>query len=347
MDPNIQKTILLILTHLQFFQYFTSTLVNGLMTNEYIEQVEGKSRLTSRICNESSRFVKEVYESNKGIDMINLDALVKCTEVEIVNLGNNQIRQLDENIFEFNRKITMLYLYCNQLTVIPEKMLVPLKNLKELDIGANFLKTIEPVLQSSLLELESLSIMNNEVSNVNVESVRKAFPKLNQLQFAYNLLPCDTYEELMEDFKANRIITSSSPYSCGTYPSNACIKFNDMQSKYFKSQLDTILSNLNQTPPSKKTRQFYDSDFYERLDLKERIVELSNQVTILWWILGIFMVLMCILALIFGCKITNVKSEKQTKKPDRSEQKKTTLETDTDDTEYYYGNSYLAMQTMS
>lgn len=107
------------------------------------------------------------------------------------------------------------------------------------------------------------------------------------------------------------------------------------------STVKMIQSNLNDTPISRGTHQLYD----EPLDLKGKIVELNHQVTVLWWTLGIFMGLMCSLALFFNWKISNVRSEKQTQKPDGSEHKETTpqVETNDDNSE----NSYFAMQEMN
>ncbi|KAM0680779.1 hypothetical protein GINT2_001053 [Glugoides intestinalis] len=86
------------------------------------------------------------------------------TNLELLSLGRNNIKELQPNIFEKLQKLKSLYLYDNKLTEIPSCVFDGLVNLKSLGLENNNIKELQPNIFNNLQKLESLDLSKNKLT---------------------------------------------------------------------------------------------------------------------------------------------------------------------------------------
>lgn len=242
-------------------------------------KIGGIVHFTYQYCFRSNVYIDSISVSNKGIDVIDVDAFQWCTEVTDISLNQNMIFELSENTFQFNGKLEWLTLNCNLLTFIPKQLFAPLKNLKALDISGNPLETITPVLQSNFNSLIELYFAEIGLYGFDPERVKKSLPALTLIGFSYNNLSCRKYEQLRTFFKNVGVEVHNYSYSC--YPSST-ICVDDPTEIYVAAQLNRIEEQAIKNYESKNDQN--------NVRLKEMILDLEKDFNGFWWILVILMI---------------------------------------------------------
>ena len=111
--------------------------------------------------------------------------------LEMLNIGRNYLAtslNYDKNgaIFQNQGRLTTLIMSDNKLQTLPKNIFMGLKNLKELNLAKNLLKTFEVDL-SHMNQLHALNLQNNQLETIS-QSARKVFDKqARALNFTLNL----------------------------------------------------------------------------------------------------------------------------------------------------------------
>jgi hypothetical protein len=128
----------------------------------------------------------ELFKSIKTLVILGIESLVPVDLNYILNKAKNYplyelyivgfdsgLKKIPENIMLF-QGLNILGLYENQISVLPENLIM-LNNLKVLQLDYNPLLTLLP-LKELVKNLEELSIRNTEISQLEVEELKKIFP---------------------------------------------------------------------------------------------------------------------------------------------------------------------------
>lgn len=167
-----------------------------------IYPISGKRTLTSELCENYKDNVVKIDANNLHIEQINADAFKSCKNLEVLWLDSNKLVNIEPNTLAENRKLREFAINDNKLQYIPSNLFKGLDQLKKLWVNANpDLDTIDPLIKSELNNLEFLGIANIGLTDLNVEVIRRAFPKLKELSIRNNRIPCPKYEKLVSDLK--------------------------------------------------------------------------------------------------------------------------------------------------
>ncbi|KAM0679888.1 hypothetical protein GINT2_002060 [Glugoides intestinalis] len=135
----------------------------------------------------------------KRLDIIDVKELEKIpdllfddlTNLESLSLQNNNIKELQPNIFNNLQKLEFLYLSKNKLTEFPSCVFDGLVNLKSLGLQNNNIKELQPNLFNNLQKLESLYLTSNKLTEfpscvfdglVNLKSLSLEYNNIKELQ---------------------------------------------------------------------------------------------------------------------------------------------------------------------
>ncbi|MBD2533862.1 leucine-rich repeat domain-containing protein [Nostoc flagelliforme FACHB-838] len=102
------------------------------------------------------------------------EAIASLTQLQVLNLGNNQLSQLPEAIASLTQ-LQVLFLYSNQLNILPE-VITYLTHLRTLSLSNNKLTHL-PEAITSLTHLQELDLANNQLTQL-----PEAIASLTQLQ---------------------------------------------------------------------------------------------------------------------------------------------------------------------
>ncbi|KAM0680769.1 hypothetical protein GINT2_001042 [Glugoides intestinalis] len=106
--------------------------------------------------------INGIKELEKIPDLL-FDGLVNLIELSLVN---NNIKELQPNLFNNLQKLEYLNLTSNKLTEFPSCVFDGLVNLKSLWLEDNNIKELQPNIFNNLQKLESLNLSNNKLTEI-------------------------------------------------------------------------------------------------------------------------------------------------------------------------------------
>ncbi|KAM0679959.1 hypothetical protein GINT2_001900 [Glugoides intestinalis] len=107
-------------------------------------------------------YIDGIKELEKIPDLL-FDGL---TNLELLSFQNNNIKELQPNIFEKLQKLEYLYLSKNKITELPSCVFDGLVNLKSLWLEDNNIKELQPNIFSNLQKLEFLNLTSNKLTEI-------------------------------------------------------------------------------------------------------------------------------------------------------------------------------------
>ncbi|KAM0680521.1 Leucine Rich Repeat [Glugoides intestinalis] len=146
-------------------------------------------------------YIDGIKELEKIPDLL-FDGL---TNLELLSFQNNNIKELQPNIFEKLQKLEYLYLTSNKLTELPSCVFDGLVNLKSLWLEDNNIKELQPNIFNNLQKLEEVYLTSNKLTefpscvfdglvnlkslwlqNNNIKELQpNIFEKLQKLEYLY------------------------------------------------------------------------------------------------------------------------------------------------------------------
>lgn len=210
----------------------------GLELDDAVVPISGKETLTAKFCNESG-FITVFSGLAKSIDIVQYDALWNCKELQDICLSFNRIAVLHPNTFKFNIKATFLDLRCNKISLLSNQLFEPLKNLETLRMSGNPLKSIQPVLTSTLNNLMYLAIGNMELNELDVKILLDLLPKLKEIWFDHNLIECSVHESIKADLMKNNVSYMKDEYGCLPLK-KTCLSKDDVKTLRLNQEIKAI-----------------------------------------------------------------------------------------------------------
>ncbi|XP_065079963.1 protein toll-like [Ochlerotatus camptorhynchus] len=112
------------------------------------------------------------------------------TELVILELGANQITELEAGLFCKQGKLRHLNLWHNELRTVTKETLRGVELLEELDLSVNLLESIEVDVFAQLMELSALNIGFNQLRSIPAGLLAENH-KLKEFKFINNRVPID------------------------------------------------------------------------------------------------------------------------------------------------------------
>lgn len=158
----------------------------------------------SDIC-EKFPFIKEIRMGEVGLETILPGALDDCQYLVVFQAHRNRIRNLNWDTFRSNRKLEMIYMPRNQIRTFDSRTFSGLKNLERFDFQSNLIEIFDPVWLKDSINLTSIAIYSNELTELNAEAIIDLFPKLEIILYDENLISCVRVAEINAAFREARI----------------------------------------------------------------------------------------------------------------------------------------------
>jgi Leucine-rich repeat (LRR) protein len=111
--------------------------------------------------------LKILILSDNQISQLNKDIFTGLTNLQYLNLSNNLINQLERNIFQGLMNLQYLDISNNHISNLDQYIFLGRKNLKYLFLDHNKLKQLDRDIFSWLTNLQYLDISNNYISDLN------------------------------------------------------------------------------------------------------------------------------------------------------------------------------------
>ena len=154
----------------------------------------------------------------RGIDAAAFDLMPdEVSQMKTLDLSHNQLRELEDFVFEELINLTSLQLHNNELTALNEYTLSGLVDLKQLNLGHNDIETVHASTFSDNSKLTHLRMHANEIGSL-PEEVFSNLTELKLLNLSHNRL-----EEFPNVFSAlsNLRVVTVSENDLTTLPANA------------------------------------------------------------------------------------------------------------------------------
>jgi Leucine-rich repeat (LRR) protein len=123
--------------------------------------------------------IKELYLENCKLD--NYDFIKKCIKLQILDLSNNNLTNIDKDLFKYNTQLQYLYLNNNKLTNLNKDLFKYNTQLQYLDLSYNKLTNLDKDLFKYNTQLQYLYLNNNKLTNLD----KDLFKYNTQLQNLY------------------------------------------------------------------------------------------------------------------------------------------------------------------
>ncbi|XP_014218026.1 tsukushin-like, partial [Copidosoma floridanum] len=136
-----------------------------------IEVLDARHNTIPQLVNDSIKwypFLKEIYLQTTGLLMIDHTTFSSSTQLEILDLSNNLIRDLPQNIF-YLPKLRKLYLDHNEIIDSTFKSTNVTSPLEHLDLSMNKLKRMPPL--RSPFEVVLLNLTGNPIKKIEIEDL--------------------------------------------------------------------------------------------------------------------------------------------------------------------------------
>lgn len=200
---------------------------------ETFAEVNGMWIFTNKLCtvkpNTNEIHISTLTTGQPNLDALSPDFLHKCKSIKTVSITVCRIKSLHQDLFKFSENLEVAAFYCNQISFIPENLFKPLKKLKHLLLNANPIKTLEPIMNSNLINLKWLDVENCGIpaEQFDIKLLKKYFPSLNRIGFHHNYMTCDVSEQLLQNFSESQIVVEvendGDTSSCNTRGAIKCI----------------------------------------------------------------------------------------------------------------------------
>lgn len=142
------------------------------------------------------------HPSSLGLKSVDEDALKKCKFLQRLDLSFNLLTVLSDTLFLNNEALSELSLNYNQFTQIYINLFAN-NPLEKLYMGGNLISDFNEMPIAP--ELTEVSLVKNQLSDLNVGRVVDNFPKLQLIYIFYNRISCEREKEIHKQFLSNRI----------------------------------------------------------------------------------------------------------------------------------------------
>ncbi|XP_014213920.1 podocan-like [Copidosoma floridanum] len=180
-----------------------------------IEILDARHNTIPQLVNDSIKwypFLKEIYLQTTGLLIIDHTTFSSSTQLEILDLSNNLIRDLPQNIF-YLPKLRKLYLDHNEITDTSFKSLNVTSPIEYLDLSVNKLTRVP---QLSLFHVVLLNLTGNPIKTIKVEELATMCSLkeliVNEDIFNDSGCSCHIIEKLLS--KWNIKVTVTTPLNC-------------------------------------------------------------------------------------------------------------------------------------
>lgn len=145
---------------------------------------------TNEICRTFPN-LQDIYAAGISLKKIAPNALHACTLITVVNFNENQIEELDQNLFIKNPNLKEVYFKTNKLKRIDGKMFEPVTHLRYLDLDDNQLDTLPLQDFPVLRELQTFDFNRNNLMELDECALLHKFPMLSRIRLNHNLFNCN------------------------------------------------------------------------------------------------------------------------------------------------------------
>ena len=131
---------------------------------------------------------------------------MKLTQLNLIDLGSNQIEELPNGLFKNNVNLEEIVLYENKLKFIGSTLFDGLTKLKEIDLNRNQIEELPNGLFKTNVNLETIFLWNNKLKFIG-STLFNGLTKLNYVDSEINVCINKIYEgsteitQLKEDIK--------------------------------------------------------------------------------------------------------------------------------------------------
>lgn len=162
---------------------------------------------TNKICERFSN-LEELDLKGVLLRKIDSDAFDQCLKLKQLDLSGNHLTEIDTNRFKNNQNLESIDLHGNYLKEMDLSILIGLTSLVFLDVSRNRLQTFSVYKSPKLSLLRELGLQNNELTELNEQTIVQKFPNLETLGIRGNLLQCKRVEEMIQLFEEYDIVTT-------------------------------------------------------------------------------------------------------------------------------------------
>lgn len=161
--------------------------------------------LTSSACDFFPN-LEDYYANATGIQEIHENAFYKCKNLTTLNLHVNKIRTLKRNTFNRNTALELLDLHENRLeSPLDPDLFKNLRNLKILALDCNKLYHVSWELFTDLIQLNTLNLDNNYITDIDPSHILNNSLELQQLYLQDNDFKCKRLKRILEILRSARI----------------------------------------------------------------------------------------------------------------------------------------------
>ncbi|XP_054164823.1 protein toll-like [Oppia nitens] len=190
-------------------------MLSGSQKLEYLElDANNLQTITKSTFSYAGKTLRKLYLRFNNINKIDLNAFANLTKLEILDLSNNQISDLPSNILKDLKSLSLFSIRGNLLTKLPETMFRHNNKLSAIDLSANqklvtfpvnLLQNLEKLINFTASDcqltqlsrnphiffknspnIENIHLNGNFLTNLTINGLFGANPKLSTLNFSYN-----------------------------------------------------------------------------------------------------------------------------------------------------------------
>lgn len=165
--------------------------------------------LTSQICDTFPDIVT-LNLNNVGIEVIEKDALKKCTSLKGFQSWNNPLQTLDTHTFNHTVELRHLSITNSSIKELPEHVFDHLRQLRHLSLVNNHLSFDNPLVYKNLNKLEVLELYSNELLDLDDQAFVTYLPNLKKIYLNDNDFLCDRLVQIIEVFKNKGVLVDST-----------------------------------------------------------------------------------------------------------------------------------------
>lgn len=240
--------------------------------------------ITSEICSTLPKILSFVA-IQQGIQIIEDYAFNNCTEITLISMPFNNIHTLGKGIFDNTKKLQEINMHGGSLEQIDVDLFNNLGELLELVISANKLKELPVAAVKNLKKLKILYLYSNELSDLDADGLISNLPSLKAVYINDNNLHCDRLNEIIEAFKAKKILSVDHTHSIYLKKRDyiphkiqeiICLTNVELESEKLKRGLSLSLDEMKDYPLAKAVVKLKDIVSSGFVDADANIVTLFN-----------------------------------------------------------------------
>jgi Leucine-rich repeat (LRR) protein len=202
------------------------------LQNNHIKAISGSAQILG---------VKIINLSNNSL--VDVTGLKSFLNIQVLYLSSNSELKLPENSFNGLTKIWMLYLDDVNLSTVQNlhNLFSPLTSLYQLNITKNNLKSLSFEKFQKKIYLYNLFFDSNNLTEINIEEMKKVFPNLNRISIDKNDWNCSYLNVTIQTLQQQNITFNAGTSDEPNIKGISCISKNIWTTTSFTLHVPYIL----------------------------------------------------------------------------------------------------------